>query len=124
MTALDRIIEKEDFASIIKALTPTQLAYARLRLVGLTDGEIARLYGRTAPSAVSMTLARAKRSIARLHPDLAHHMTGRKKNCRARGLHTRTLDWDWLLESHDREGKRTGEELSEPGRKVRRRTTP
>jgi hypothetical protein len=100
-TPLQRLIDKEDFAAILDCMTPNQLLYAGLRLVNLTDPEIARLMGLSDRSAISQTLANARRRIVRLRPDLEHHVTGRKALRRPHLSRKRPLDWSWISDDQN-----------------------
>ena len=93
---LRRMIQKEDFAGSLDAMTPRQLEYAWL--LSLSDGEIAQLLGLSDRTAVSATLRNARLCIAQHRPDLARYVTGRKANCRPRKPQNRPLDWSWITE--------------------------
>jgi DNA-directed RNA polymerase specialized sigma24 family protein len=100
MNTLNRIIQKEDFARILATLTPAALNMAALRLVGLTDTEIASILDCSRTN-VSSTLALAKQRAAHLHPDLAHYVEGRRLPHGPRRPKDRTFDWSWISHEGD-----------------------
>ena len=101
--ALQRLVDKEDFARIIQTMTWRQLSYAALRMAGLLDGEIAQLTGKSDRSAVAQTMRNTKDRITRHHPDLAHHLEGRANKHRPRLYEKRAFDWSWICDEEEEE---------------------
>jgi hypothetical protein len=73
---LARVVERETWAEIVRALTPYELFVADKRQQGYTDAEIAHWLGVDA-STVSRWMVRAQRRIARTVPGAAALLQGR-----------------------------------------------